>query len=80
MFQFQTATCQEIAGDVGDEAVILPDFLVTVSPHPHVIADFFLRTSIFQANLPTIRPLVLSTLDSDFWVRVQNLLFETSKV
>ena len=32
--QFQTATCQKISGDVGDEIVIQPDILVTANPNP----------------------------------------------
>ncbi|KAF1762467.1 hypothetical protein GCK72_010729 [Caenorhabditis remanei] len=56
-----TATCQKISGDVGDEAVIQPDFLVTVSPHPFNIPT--VNWEDILKNIPIIPSLVLPTLD-----------------
>ncbi|PIC40851.1 hypothetical protein B9Z55_008459 [Caenorhabditis nigoni] len=67
IFLASTVFTQKIDGDVGIEDLIAQSNLVTVDPaNPFNIPT--INWEDILKNIPTIPPLVLPTLDPNFWV------------
>uniref|UniRef100_A0A1I7UJV9 Recep_L_domain domain-containing protein n=1 Tax=Caenorhabditis tropicalis TaxID=1561998 RepID=A0A1I7UJV9_9PELO len=67
---FFTVNCQKISGDVGNEMEIQSD-IVTIDPNPFNIPT--INWDDILKNIPTVPPLVLPTLDPNFWQNLPTL-------
>ncbi|EGT47889.1 hypothetical protein CAEBREN_20071 [Caenorhabditis brenneri] len=66
----QTVHSQKVSGDVGVESEIQSD-IVTINPNPFNIPT--INWDDILKNIPTIPPLILPTLDPNFWQNLPTL-------